>query len=329
MSREDVLVALQAIDCPVHDGTVGLYCYAPGTERLLYFCHERIRALAAYRATPQTPAVCTHLSVDARGVCNACGKEVALAVPVEFAKRMAEIEGKRQTPVVDPGVLATALEEIRDYGVTDYGDKNGLRKCAFCYVVQTGHDPFIHAYDLSPELEAWKPNLLPACLRANRALDVFHADAIKCGSCGGVRARGSDQCPHCPPGHDPAQCCRCRPRASTGRAVRPAAREVAHDVLRVIDDADVWDFPCALDDDKCVGMCDDITALVEADRAHLETPGADALAENSALVDRLVASGLHPDDVIRTSSVLMRGRRQGVLAMLRIVDEHLARSTGK
>lgn len=55
------------------------------------------------------------------------------------------------------------------------------------------------------------------------------------------------------------------------------------------------------------------------------TATPDRLADNEALVDRLCASGLHPDDVIRTSSVLMRGRRQGVLAMLRLVDEHLGR----
>lgn len=32
---------------------------------------------------------------------------------------------------------------------------------------------------------------------------------IACGSCRGLRARDVETCPHCPPGHNPATCCRC------------------------------------------------------------------------------------------------------------------------
>lgn len=66
--------------------------------------------------------------------------------------------------------LRGALEGIRDFAVVDYGGKSGLRKCESCLKVQTGHGPFAHELRHDEETVAAHPGLLPACIRAIRAL---------------------------------------------------------------------------------------------------------------------------------------------------------------
>jgi phage N-6-adenine-methyltransferase len=55
------------------------------------------------RAPTEPRALCTHPAIDVDGLCRACLDKVALAVPVEFARRVAEIHRAAATlPAVTP-----------------------------------------------------------------------------------------------------------------------------------------------------------------------------------------------------------------------------------
>lgn len=85
--------------------------------------------------------------------------------------------------------------------------------------------------------------------------------------------------------------------------LRDAAKEAAD--CREIDDG-----PCG----GCLEALDQAIAAFDARRRlHLD----------EALVDRLASSGLHPDDLVTTNSVLFDGRKQGVRRLLRFLETEL------
>src|SRR3970040_1282087 len=99
------------------------------------YWHPSERRCPTSADTPSTPApttppeICTHPTFDVDGLCTACLDKVALAFPVAFAKRMAEIdagtwpparapapEGPR--PVQDDPCCALAASEIPGFGTS-------------------------------------------------------------------------------------------------------------------------------------------------------------------------------------------------------------------